>query len=229
MLMANRIDPKLEAEALSLAQSEWGGEVKRRKLYSIKGLSALCLPSEPDMTLNRRSYLLQVCSQQESRVVDALRDAGLDAYCPKEPKSEKVNATKRRIIERPMISGYVFPIFDIHRDNWRIIRPERDGRGMKGVIRLFMVMEWPLPIPDAAMDQVRHHETIATMRGKGKNWRNIPFKIDDFVQIDDYGPWQGFIGQVLEVLARSERIRIGIDVFGRQTPVEVSVNQVRAV
>jgi len=31
------------------------------------------------------------------------------------------------------------------------------------------------------------------------------------------------------VVAHKDRITVGIDVFGRQTPVEVSVNQVRAV
>lgn len=228
MDMAVRDHDAVEA-ALALAQSEWGGEVKARKLYSIEGLSSLCARPEPDAALSRKTYLLQTMAQQEGRVVDALRDAGLDAYCPKEPKSVKVNAVKRRIIERPMMSGYVFPIFDLHRDNWQIIRPERDGRGMKGVIRLFMVMEWPVPVPDAAIDQIKYHETTAAMRGKGRDRRRSPFKLNDWVQIDDYGPWQGFIGQVLEVLAARQRIKVGIDVFGRLTPVEVSVNQVRAV
>lgn len=223
MLANNKIKKALARQALKHLQSRIGGHIKAGglRLHSVHDAFAEIVLPEPELSLSRRCYLLQTAPQKENRVQDALLDAGLDAYLPKEPVSVRLNGMTRRTTTRPMLPGYLFPIFDVHRDRWQSI-PE-----MRHVIRLFMIEERPVPIPDSAIEHIRAREIEASMRGKAR--RAAPWiKLGAWVQFVEM-PWIGLVGQVETLLEGRERIKVAIDLFGRQTPVEVSVNQVRAV
>jgi transcription termination/antitermination protein NusG len=185
----------------------------------------------PD-SLNRQCYLLAAVPQQEGKVAEALKDAGFDVYVPREPKSVRVNHIERRVTMRPMLPGYVFPIFDEHRDRWQIIkRPDQDGKnGIEGVLRLFLWGERPVPVGEAEMQRIRDREIEEQMRGNVKKI-TAPYVAmpGHFVQIDDGGPWNGFIGEVVDLLARATRLIVELNLFGRKTPVQVPVNQVKAI
>ncbi len=229
-MLTKTLDPKQLKQAEQSAERKYGPDWRSQRLDHFFG-PMIEYPHET--ALSRKSYLLATAPQQEAKVEKALRDAGLDAYLPVEPKSIRVGHIKRQTIKRPMLPGYVFPIFDVVRDNWQIIRkPDKEGRaGIEGVLRLFLWGERPVPMPEEAIQRLRDREIEAEMRGKAKPNISALFvgAPGDFVQIDDGGPWNGFIGKVIDLLARGRRISVSLDLFGRQTPVEVSVNQVRSV
>ena len=52
----------------------------------------------------------------------------------------------------------------------------------------------------------------------------IPFKVGDSVKVID-GPFKEFNGLVQEVNDRN-RIKVNVNIFGRPTPIELSVNQI---
>lgn len=224
------LDPDEVLLAEKAAERKWGPDWRLKRLNHYFGAVA---EPEPILSLNRRTYLVQVAPQMEDRVAETLVDAGFTVFVPREPKSVRVGHIKRRTIMQPMLPGYVFPIFDEQRDYWQVItRPDKDGKnGIKGVLRLFLWGDRPVSIPKKAIDDLRDREIEADMRGKAKKANTAAFIAmpGHFVQIDDGGPWNGFIGEVVDLLARGSRIVVALDLFGRQTPVEVSVNQVRAV
>ncbi len=225
-----KIDHAMKIHALHLMREATGGWIKGAKLYPISGaFLPIALPVEP-IALSRRSYIAQVHAQKEGDIVQALQDAGLDAYCPRVPKSYRVNATKRMSRMIPMMPGYVFPIFDVHRDNWQVIHSQRHGCGIKGVIRLFMVDLRPVPVPDDAIQYMHEQEQHAIVYGKSMRHAPIPAKFapGNWVQMTDM-PWTGFLAKVESWLDYKSRIRVAIDIFGRTTLVEVSVTQVRAM
>lgn len=227
MLAKTTLDAYQVKQAEHLARQKWGPNALEPHF------AKLIAPAPVTEPFSRKSYLLAAAPQQEANVADALRDAGFDVFLPREPKSIRVGHVKRRTILRPMLPGYVFPIFDEHRDYWRMIhKPDADGKGgIRGVLRLFLWGERPVSIPEEAIQRLRDREIEAEMRGKAKPVTSALYvgQPGDFVQIDDGGPWNGFIGKVVDLLARGSRISVTLDLFGRQTPVEVSVNQVRAV
>lgn len=220
--MLARIDRGARQAALKSLQSVIGGNIKGNKLIPLADAFAELMLPQPNLALERRAFLVQVEPQKETAVFEELTaKMRLDAYLPKEPKSVKINAHHRRTIERPMLPGYVFPIFDVHRDRWQPIAD------MRHVVRLFMIQERPVPIGQVAMDRLKSREVEANMRGKAKQaapWLNI----GTVIQFTEW-PWIGFFGTINAILDSQARIEVLVDVFGRQTPVEVSVNQVRAV
>ena len=52
----------------------------------------------------------------------------------------------------------------------------------------------------------------------------IPFKVGDSVKVID-GPFKEFNGLVQEVNDRN-RIKVNVNIFGRPTPIELSMNQI---
>ena len=53
---------------------------------------------------------------------------------------------------------------------------------------------------------------------------DIPFKVGDSVKVID-GPFKEFNGLVQEVNDRN-RIKVNVNIFGRPTPIELSMNQI---
>ncbi len=53
---------------------------------------------------------------------------------------------------------------------------------------------------------------------------DIPFKVGDSVKVID-GPFKEFNGLIQEVNDRN-RIKVNVNIFGRPTPIELSVNQI---
>lgn len=223
------LDPMQVERAEKAAEQEWGPQWRSKKLDQYFGPM---IEREPDAAFDRKSYLLQAAPQMESNVLKALREAGLDGYLPMAPKSVRFGYVKRRLVMRPMLPGYVFPIFDMHRDNWKIItRPDKDGKGgIEGVVRLFLWGERPVPVPEQAVQQLHDREVEEQMRGNIKKTA-APYVAmpGSFVQIDDGGSWNGFIGEVVDMFARGRLLIVELDLFGRKTPVEVPVHQVIAI
>lgn len=234
MLAKTRIDRTSGEYALKLMQAKIGGEIRGSKLLPLRVAFAQLMLPAPNLALERRAFLLQVAPQKETAVYEELTgrklngepstiktSLGLDAYLPMEPKSVKINGVTRRTVDRPLMPGYVFPIFDTHRDRWQSVQH------MRYVVRLFTIQERPVPIPQIAIDVVKSREIEANMRGKAK--QAAPWlEVGRVIQFTEW-PWMGFFGTIDSILDSRARIAVMVDLFGRQTPVEVSVNQVRAV
>lgn len=223
-MLTKTLDPEMKRNAEALAERKWGSDWRSKSLDV--QLAHLVEPSPEVVPLSRRSYLLAAVPQQEGKVEQALRDAGFDVYLPREPKSIRVGHVKRRITMRPMLPGYLFPIFDEHRDRWQLI-PKIDG-----VLRLFLFGERPVPVPEDAVQRIRDRETEEKLRELeeqriGKKG-TAPFVAmpGDFVQIEDGGSWHGFIGEVVDLVARARYLVVELNLFGRKTPMTISVERV---
>jgi transcription termination/antitermination protein NusG len=218
-MAASSIDIRLGRHAVALARKLWG----ENTMLPIGPYLTALQPLEPQCDLIRQWHVVQTEPQQETKVAELLKAAKMDSYCPQQPRSVRVNAICRRTVMRPMLVGYVFAGFDVRFDRWELIRD------MRGVLKLIQVKERPLPIAFGELDFIRLREAELT-NGKNPKRPPIPHKIDDVVQLtEDAWSWSGCFGRVTKLLASQDRIVVGIDVFGRVTPVEVSVNQVRAV
>ena len=58
----------------------------------------------------------------------------------------------------------------------------------------------------------------------GDDFEDIPFKVGDSVKVID-GPFKEFNGLVQEINDKN-RIKVNVNIFGRPTPIELSMNQI---
>lgn len=223
-----KIDHATSQHSLHLLQDEIGGTIEGQKLYPLRPAFIQMISNpEPAAALSRKSYIAQVAARQELKVVDALRMIGLDAYCPVELKSVRLNAVKRRIEGRAMMPGYVFPIFDEFRDRWQTIQSERQGQGIKGVIRLFKFGMRPVAVPDAAIQAIHDREQDLKAGNYRSKLPSIPFKQGDWVQIIEHSSFAGLIGKVVGTSPKKWRVSIELDILGQETLVTLNADQIR--
>ena len=56
----------------------------------------------------------------------------------------------------------------------------------------------------------------------------VGFELGDTVKVID-GPLEGFLGTVDELEPEKDRVRVIVSMFGRETPVDLDLDQVEAV
>lgn len=169
-------------------------------------------------------YVIHTYSGYEDRVAENLHqrirsqnmeDKVFDVIVPKENQIEIKNG-KRRVVERRIFPGYVMVQMDVTEDSWYMVRntPNVTGFVGSGII--------PTPISE---DEVRH---IQKRMGVEEPKFKIDFSVDESVNIVD-GPFKGFDGMVSEIDENKGKIKVMVNMFGRETPVELDSLQVKKI
>ena len=80
------------------------------------------------------------------------------------------------------------------------------------------------PQPVTEVEMTRYLSVTESDDLSGDDIDEIPFKVGDSVKVID-GPFKEFNGLVQEVNDRN-RIKVNVNIFGRPTPIELSMNQI---
>ena len=119
---------------------------------------------------------------------------------------------EQKTVQKKMFPAYVLINMIMNDDTWYVVR---NTRGVTGFV-------WPgskpVPLTDAEM---------ASM-GLKVDAPNVPFTIGDSVLVKS-GVWEGTTGIVRKIDHEERMVTISIDIFGRETPTELSFNDVEAV
>lgn len=211
----------IERQALERLRGDIGGEIVGRRLLPLD--ASLCaLAAEAVEPKFQEAYVVQTAPGSEHMASGGLVGKGFPSYFPREPKSVKQNYLKRRLVWRPMLPCYVFTSFEPGTERWKRIF------SIAGVVRLLMYGSRPVPVPEPCMSRIRQREAEKAAKAERK-LVEITVKVGEWVQIVEHHSFSGFFGQVTELLEAKQRIIVEVELFGRQTPLEVSVNQVRVV
>ena len=108
--------------------------------------------------------------------------------------------------------GYVLVKMILTDDSLYVVRNIRGCTGFVGP------SSKPIPLTE---------EEVARL-GVEKKEVEVSYKVGDSVQIIG-GPLEGFVGTVGEIDKEKNRVRVTVSMFGRETPVELELNQARAV
>ena len=116
---------------------------------------------------------------------------------------------QRKIKTRKMFPGYVIIKMVVTNETWYLVRNTQGVTGFVG--------HGSDPIPLSP-------DEVARM-GIEKVNINLDVKVGDTVRVIN-GPFESFMGEVLEINVDKQVLTVRISMFGRETPVELEFNQV---
>jgi transcriptional antiterminator RfaH len=103
---------------------------------------------QPAFKGHPRWYLIQCKARQDERALDNLQRQGFECYRPVY-ESERVRRGRIHLTSAALFPGYLFIRLDHIHDNWAPIRSTR------GVIQVVRFNEFPLPVADEIVEQIR--------------------------------------------------------------------------
>lgn len=176
------------------------------------------------INLGRRWYSIHTYAGYEENVAQALRqriesfdmgDKIFNVLVPIE-KRIKFKGGKRQIVKEKMFPGYVLVEMIVTDDSWYVVRNTPGVTGFVGSGNI------PTPISEKEMEIIFKRMQIEEPKYK------IDLSVGSPVKIID-GPFKGFEGKVISIDEDKGRVKILINVFGRETPVDLDFLQVKKI
>ena len=138
-----------------------------------------------------------------------LQDQILEVSVPLEEVVELKNGVQKQV-ERKMFPGYVLIHMIMNDDTWYVVRNTRGVTGFVGP------GSKPVPLTEAEMKPLGIKvDNITIDFGEG----------DTIVVVA--GAWKNTVGVVQRIDFNKQAVTINVDMFGRDTPVEISFAEVR--
>ena len=137
-----------------------------------------------------------------------LQDLILEVKVPME-KVEEHKDNEIKVVERKVFPGYVLVKMVMTDDAWYIIKNVRGVTGFVGSANKAI----PLTEEEVLAMGMEKHEIV------------VQYQVGDHVKIVD-GPLASFTGVVEEIEPEKNRVSVMVSMFGRETPVELELDQV---
>lgn len=162
-------------------------------------------------------YVVHTYSGYENKVASTLMstvenrglsDQILDAKVPTEIVSEVKDDGSTKEVERKLFPGYVFVKMVYTDETWYVVRNIRGCTGFVGP------SSKPVPLSESEVYKM----------GVEKRVTEVKYAVGDQVRIID-GPLEDFVGIVDELDVDKNYVKVTISMFGRETPVELELNQ----
>jgi transcription termination/antitermination protein NusG len=181
--------------------------------------------------LNMRTqwFVLHTLSGQEQKVkesiekrikTDEMGDYIQEVLVPMEKVAE-VRGGKKTVTTRKLYPGYVFINMALLDDQKRIIeKPWYFIRETQGIIG-FVGGDRPSPASMDEIDTIKAQISDSEDREKPK----VQFEVGETVKIND-GPFLNFSGVIEEIEPDRGKLKVTVNIFGRNTPVELEYWQV---
>jgi transcriptional antiterminator NusG len=176
--------------------------------------------------MSKRWYIVHAYTNFERKVADAIMErakaAGLDHlfHDVKVPTEHVIELKRGRKVqaERKFLPGYVLVNMEMTDAAFLLIKNTPKVTGFLGADNK------PIPISDKEADRILSQETEGVERPKP----SIIYEVGEQVKVVD-GPFASFQGEVEEVDGERSRLKVGVSIFGRKTPVELEFVQVEKV
>ena len=123
---------------------------------------------------------------------------------------QKVQAEKR------VLPGYVLVNMDLNDDAWSVVKNTPGVTGFVGAGAK------PVPLAQSEVDRILHTGTGAGDRPRTQ----VQFSLGESVKVTS-GPLSDFDGEIVDVNPDQQKLKVLVDIFERQVPVELGFDQVK--
>ncbi len=172
----------------------------------------------------RHWYAIHTYSGYEEKVCQSLRqrvesmdmgDKIFNILVPTE-KRIKIKRGKRKVVEEKIFPGYILVEMIVTDDSWYVVRntPNVTGFIGSGVI--------PTPLKEEEVKAITKRMGVEEPKYKIDLKVGMPVKVTD-------GPFKDFEGKVSAIDEARGRVKILINVFGRETPLDLDFLQVKKI
>ena len=138
-----------------------------------------------------------------------MEDKILRIEIPLETVTEVTESGSSKEVERKVFPGYVLIKMVMTDDTWHLVRNVRGVTGFVGSANKAI----PLTEEEVLAMGMEKHEIV------------VRYNVGDHVKIVD-GPLASFTGVVEEIEPEKNRVSVMVSMFGRETPVELELDQV---
>ncbi len=195
-----------------------------RQDIEIKQLSALSehVTGKSDQ-MAKRWYSVSVLSNFEKKIAEQIRQTAIETGLEDQieevlvPTEEviEVRRGKKVTTERRFMPGYVLVRMEMSDQGYHLINSINRVTGFLGP------QGRPMPMRDSEVNAILNR----VQEGEESPRTLIHFEIGERVKVAD-GPFEDFDGMVEEVDEETQRLKVTVSIFGRETPVELEFTQV---
>lgn len=143
-----------------------------------------------------------------------MQDQILEVFVPMEDEIE-IKDGKRRHVQKRIFPGYILVKMIMTDESWYVVR------NTPGVTSFVGSGNKPVPLQESELrsilKQVKQEPQI-----------RVEFQVGESVRVVD-GPFADFLGKVDEINAEKGKLKVLVNMFGRETPVELDLLQVEKV
>nr|WP_228387728.1 transcription termination/antitermination protein NusG [Nocardioides sp. dk884] len=183
----------------------------------------------------------RVKSNLENRIISLnMEDYIHEIVVPTEEVAEIKNG-QRKMVKRTVLPGYVLVRMDLTDESWAAVRHTPSVTGFVGhshqPVPLSM-SEVESMLAPAVVAQAEAEAAAAAASGSGRGTGGTAtarkpvevadFDVSDSVMVVD-GPFATLHATITEINAESQRVKALVEIFGRETPVELSFSQIQKV
>lgn len=175
-------------------------------------------------TFEKNWYVLHTYSGYENKVKANIesraQSMGMDDYIfrvvvPEETEKEIKNGKEKETIHKTF-PGYVLIEMVMTDDSWYIVR---NTPGVTGFVGSHGAGSKPAPL---LTEEINH---ILRSIGMSTHQSDLKVAIGDMVQIIE-GAFSGLEGEVTEVEEEKQKLKVNINMFGRETSTELDFEQI---
>lgn len=113
--------------------------------------------------------------------------------------------------------GYILVNMDMNDDSWRVVRQT------PGVTQIVGAGDKPMPLSRSEVERLLHGSEADGREKQPKT--TVDYEVGETVKVIA-GPLADFEGAISDINVDQSRLKVMVSIFGRETPVELSFNQV---
>ncbi|AOC89650.1 Transcription termination/antitermination protein NusG [Bacillus amyloliquefaciens] len=161
-------------------------------------------------------YENKVKANLEKRVESmGMQDKIFRVVVPEEEETDIKNG-KKKVVKKKVFPGYVLVEIVMTDDSWYVVR---NTPGVTGFVGSAGSGSKPTPLlPGEA-------EAILKRMGMDERKTDIDFELNETVKVID-GPFANFTGSIEEIDYDKSKVKVFVNMFGRETPVELEFTQI---
>ncbi len=161
-------------------------------------------------------YENKVKANLEKRVESmGMQDKIFRVIVPEEEETDFKNG-KKRVLKRKVFPGYVLVEIVMTDDSWYVVR---NTPGVTGFVGSAGSGSKPTPLLPEEVN------VILKRMGVDEKRVDINFELGETVQVKE-GPFANFTGTIEDIDKDKAKIRVLVNMFGRDTPVELDFSQI---
>lgn len=181
----------------------------------------------------KRWYVIHTYSGYENKVktdlehrieIYGLQDKVVDIKIPTEEVTELKEGGKRETKENKVFPSYVLVRMEVDDNTWAVVR---NTPGVTGFVGLDGK---PTPLRRDEFDKImrRSGDRSACSTEPAPKRTNINLEVGQAIKVVS-GPLADFDGQVSEVMSESGKVKVLLTIFGRETAVELTLDQIATI